>query len=306
MRNLFLILFVLLLAACQSADEPAQVESVESSPEPAAQEVQTENPDPLAAVLAAQPDETKARYEFRNPKETIEFFGIEPGMTVVEGLPGSGWYSKILLPYIGEEGCLIGANYALDMWPNFPFANEEFMAETSQWLENWPQQTKEWGGENNPHVAGFWFGLLPENLKGSADVVFFPRVLHNLARFQNEGVSNYLDVALADAYAVLKPGGIFGVVQHHARDDMSDEWAYGGNGYLKKSFIIEQAEAAGFAFVADSDINANSKDQPTEEDIVWRLPPSLVTSRDNAELKTQYEAIGESNRMTLKFRKPNS
>ena len=85
---------------------------------------------------------------------------------------------------------------------------------------------------------------------------------------------------------------------------MSDEFANGSRGYLKKAFVISVAEAAGFEFVGESDINANPNDQPTEEDIVWRLPPTLATSRDNPELKAELEAVGESNRMTLKFRKP--
>ena len=85
---------------------------------------------------------------------------------------------------------------------------------------------------------------------------------------------------------------------------MPDDWANGANGYLKKQFVIDQVEAAGFEFVAESAINVNDKDQPTTEDIVWRLPPTLMTSRDNEELKAQYLEVGESNRMTLKFRKP--
>ena len=143
---------------------------------------------------------------------------------------------------------------------------------------------------------------MPEKYHGTADVVFFPRVLHNLANFESKG--GFLTTALADAFTALKPGGTFGVVQHHARDDMSDEFADGSHGYLKKSFVIAQAEAAGFEFVAESDINANPKDQPTEEDIVWRLPPTFATSEDNEELRAEYAAVGESNRMTLKFRKP--
>ena len=87
---------------------------------------------------------------------------------------------------------------------------------------------------------------------------------------------------------------------------MPDEWASGSNGYLKKDFIIVQMEKAGFEYVDASDINANPKDQPTESDFVWRLPPSLGTSGDNPELRAEMEAIGESNRMTLKFRKPVS
>jgi predicted methyltransferase len=85
---------------------------------------------------------------------------------------------------------------------------------------------------------------------------------------------------------------------------MSDDWASGRNGYLKRDFLIGQMEEAGFEFVAASDINANESDQPTEEDIVWRLPPSLATSKEDPELKAKMEAVGESNRMTLKFRKP--
>jgi predicted methyltransferase len=260
--------------------------------------------DKLAAVLAAQPDEAKARYQYRHPQETIEFFGIEPGMTVVEGLPGSGWYTKILLPYLGSDGRLIGANYPLDLWPNFPFATEEFMAEMSQWLESWPAGAEEWRGDNGASIGAFWFGAMPGDMAGTADAVLFVRMLHNVWRFQSEGKGDYLDMALEDAYDALKPGGVLGIVQHHARDDRSDEWANGSHGYMKKQFVIDRVVAAGFEFVAASDINANDRDQPTDDDIVWRLPPTFATSRDNPELKAQLEAIGESNRMTLKFRKP--
>jgi predicted methyltransferase len=258
----------------------------------------------LATVLDAQPDEVKARYQYRHPKETIEFFGIEPGMTVVEGLPGRGWYSKILLPYLGSDGQLIGANYPLDLWPNFQFANEEFMAEMSKWLEKWPADAEGWRGDDGAGVGAFWFGAMPEEMAGTADAVFFVRMLHNVWRFQSQGKGDYLDMALNDAYNALKPGGVLGVVQHHAPDDKSDEWANGSHGYMKKQFVIDKVTAAGFEFVAESDINANPKDQPGEDDIVWRLPPTYATSRDNEELKAQYTAVGESNRMTLKFRKP--
>jgi predicted methyltransferase len=153
-------------------------------------------------------------------------------------------------------------------------------------------------------VDAFWFGSMPEEMQGTADVVFFVRMLHNVWRFQSEGKGDYLDMALKDAYDVLKPGGVLGVVQHHARDDKSDEWANGSHGYMKKQFVIDRVVAAGFELVAESDINANDKDQPSDDDIVWRLPPSYATSREDPELKAKYEAVGESNRMTLKFRKP--
>ena len=258
----------------------------------------------LTAALDAQSAEAKARYVYRHPAETLEFFGIKPGMTVVEGLPGRGWYTKILLPYLGDDGHIIGVAYSLDMYALFPFANEQFMARQRTWKQDWPAKSEEWGGGSGATMSAFHFGLVPPGLNGTADVVVFPRVLHNLARFQAQGKGNYLDVALADAYRLLKPGGIMGVVQHHARDEMPDEWATGANGYLKKQFVIEQMEAAGFEFVAASDINANPKDRPTTDDFVWRLPPSLVTSREDPELRQKMLAIGESNRMTLKFRKP--
>jgi predicted methyltransferase len=260
--------------------------------------------DKLAAVLAAQADEAKARYQYRHPQETIEFFGIEPGMTVVEGLPGGGWYTKILLPYLGSDGHLVGANYPLDLWPNFPFADEEFMAEMSEWLESWPADAEEWRGEDGASIGAFWFGAMPEEMKGTADAVLFIRMLHNTWRFQSEGKGDYLDMALNDAYDALKPGGVLGIVQHHAPDGVPDEWANGSHGYMKKQFVIDRATASGFELVAESDINANPKDQPSGDDVVWRLPPTYGTSREDEELKAKYTAIGESNRMTLKFRKP--
>ena len=303
MNKLLLVLLAVSVVACQRSGESTTAEPA-AEPATSPEEAAVVETDRLAALLDAQPDEVTARYQYRHPQETLEFFGIEPGMTILEGLPGRGWYTKVLLPYLGSEGHLIGSNYALDMWPNFSFASEEFMAEMSQWLEKWPADAEEWRGEDGASISAFWFGSMPEEMAGTADAVFFARVLHNLARFQDEGVSDYLDVALADAYRVLKPGGIFAVVQHCARDDMPDEWANGANGYLKKQFVIEQIEAAGFEFVAESGINANDNDQPTTDDIVWRLPPTFATSREDPELKAQYEAVGESNRMTLKFRKP--
>ena len=136
----------------------------------------------------------------------------------------------------------------------------------------------------------------------ASDAALFIRALHNLNRFEGDG--GYLTAALNDALEALKPGGILGVVQHRAPDEMSDEWAAGQNGYLKQDALIKRIEQAGFEFVAASDINANPKDQPGEDDFVWRLPPSLFTSNANPELKEKLTAVGESNRMTLKFRKP--
>ncbi|MBB5518640.1 class I SAM-dependent methyltransferase [Amphiplicatus metriothermophilus] len=256
----------------------------------------------LDAVLAAQPDDVKARYQWRHPRETLQFFGVEPGMTVVEALPGGGWYSKILIPYLGADGHLIGASYAMEMWPLFGgFATEEFIEGQRTWPVDWPAQMREAVGEG-AKISAFQFGSMPAAFEGKADVVLFIRALHNMARFEDEG--GFLTQGLADAYAVLKPGGIVGVVQHRAPEDSPDEWASGDAGYLKQSALIARFEEAGFEFVGASEINANPNDQPTTDDIVWRLPPTLGTSREDPELRAQMEAIGESDRMTLKFRKP--
>jgi len=183
---------------------------------------------PLDAALAQQDDAAKARFKYRNPKETLEFLEIAPGMTVVEALPGGGWYTKIL--YI--------------------------------------------------------------------------RAMHNLNRFNDTG--GYLDSALKESYAALKPGGVLGIVQHEGREDRPDEWADGSNGYLKKSNMIAAVEAAGFEFVGESDVNNNEKDQAKEGDFVWRLPPSYSGAGDDEEKRAAVDEIGESNRMTLKFRKPSA
>ncbi len=256
----------------------------------------------LHESLGAQPEEMQARYAARNPGATLEFFGIEPGMTVLETLPGGGWYTKVLLPYLGSEGTLIGADYAQDMFPLFGFFSEERIEAKKTWVPTWLAEAEAWRGDNGASLAAFQMGSLPDELKGTADAALVVRTLHNLARFESEG--GYLTTALQNVFDVVKPGGTVGVVQHHAREDMPDDWASGARGYLKKSFVIAAMENAGFEYVGESDVNANPKDQPGPDDIVWRLPPSLVTSREDAALKAKMLEVGESNRMTLKFRKP--
>lgn len=260
------------------------------------------NSDRLDEALDAQDEAAKARYTYRHPAETLAFFGIEPGMVVVEGFPGGGWYSKILVDYLGEDGELIGANYAYSMFPLFGFFSPEQMEKWKTWEQDWPVDAQAWGGEDGAEVTAFSFGTMPESLDSTADAVVMVRAFHNLARFESQG--GYLTDALQDIYDVLKPGGILGVVQHEAPADSPDDWADGDAGYLKKAWLIGRIEEAGFEFVAESDINENPADQPTTDEFVWRLPPNFATSRDNPELKARMEAIGESNRMTLLFRKP--
>jgi len=312
MNKILVAIFALVLAACQPASETETAETPESTPEaetaempeaaPEAVAAVDEESNTLAAVLEAQPDETKARYQYRHPQETLEFFGVEPGMTVVEALPGGGWYTKILLPYLGSEGRLIGANYSLGVSALYGSATEESMERARAWISKFPVDAAEWAGDDGASVDAFYFGSMPDAFKETADFVFIARALHGMARFDSQG--DFVNEAMADAFAVLKPGGILGVVQHHASDEMSDEFADGDRGYLKKGYVITAAEQAGFELVGESDINANPMDQPGEDDAVWRLPPSLSMSKEDPELEAKYKAIGESNRMTLKFRKP--
>lgn len=256
----------------------------------------------LAQVLAAQPESVQARYAWRHPQETLEFFGIEPGMTVVEALPGGGWYSKILLPYLGSNGSLIGADYSPDMYPLFGFFSDEILESKKTWVTDWTAEAETWRGADGAAVSAFVFGDMPESMKGTADAVLLIRALHNLNRFESQG--GFRTAALQNAFDVLKPGGIVGVVQHQVAEDKPDDWANGATGYLKKSAVIAFMQAAGFELVAESPINENPKDQPGEKDVVWRLPPTLSIEDENEETADAMRAIGESNRMTLLFRKP--
>lgn len=298
MKRTPLLLAVLSLVAC--GDAPGPTAAPKAAPEATPPQVVAEDTR-LAEVLAAQPEKVRARYVYRHPKETLEFFGIKPGMTVLEALPGGGWYSKILIDYLGGDGHLIGADYSLSMYPLFGFFNAEMLEAKKTWVADWTEEANGWRKEDDAMVSAFAFGSMPEEFRGKADAVLFIRALHNLNRFEKDG--GFLTSALKDAHDALKPGGTLGIVQHQARDEMPDEWADGSRGYLKKAALIARLEAAGFEFTADSPVNQNPGDQPAADDVVWRLPPSLATSREDPALKEKMLAIGESNRMTLKFRK---
>lgn len=253
----------------------------------------------LATVLGAQPAQTQARYGTRHPLQTLEFFGIKPGMTVIEALPGGGWYSRIISQYLGSGGRLIGADYAYAMYPMFNFYDDAYLEAKKSWTTTWKKDAAEFG---DAAVDAFLFGSMPSSIDGEADAILFIRATHNLARFEGNG--GYLTSALADAHQALKSGGIVGVVQHMAPADASDAWANGSNGYIKKQFVIDKFTAAGFTFVGESDVNINPADKPTEDDFVWRLPPSLATSKDKPALAASYRSVGETSRMTLLFKKP--
>lgn len=272
--------------------------SVEAPP---ADQAAAEASEKLDAVLAAQTPEVQARYKYRHPKETLEFLGVKPGMTVADTLAGS-YYSKILLPYLGDEGALVGVAYSMPHRALDYADNPERMARYQAWPTTYVEEATEWRGEGKTDISAFLFTEMPEDVKGTVDVFLLFRAMHHLNKYEDKiGTRTQ---AFSDIYAALKPGGVVGIVQHRAAADTDDEWAKGFNGYIKQAPLIEAATAAGFEFVGSSEINANPKDQAGEGDYVWRLPPSLSGSEEGSEKRAQLEAIGESDRMTLKFRKP--
>lgn len=254
----------------------------------------------LVAAVEARSEQDRSRDAARHPVETLTFFQVEPGMTVAEGLPGGGWYSKILADYLGSEGTLYGVNYPLKIWPLFANRSEE-------WRKARAAATKQFSAmvagfsDNGIRTDGFTFNTVPPEIAGSVDRVLLIRALHNLNRF--EAQAGLLSQALAGVRGMLKEDGLVGIVQHRLPESAPEAGADGSRGYLKESTVIAAMEKAGFELLARSEINANPKDQPGPNDIVWRLPPSLVGSADKPEQREAMRAIGESDRMTLLFGK---
>lgn len=284
------------LAGC-SREAPAPEDS-EPAAELAAEPSSSER---LDSVLAAQPEADKARYAHRHPKETLQFFGIGPGMTVVDTLPGDVWYAGILLDYLGADGKVIGADYSPEMWTLFGEFSPD-PKEKAAWPANFVAKMEAKRGADDAAVAAVQFGAIPADIAGTVDAVLVVRAIHHFMRLESE--RGYLTQALADIDTMLKPGGVVGVVAHRAPENSSDAWAVGEAGYVKQSAVVAAFQKAGFELVEASEINANPQDRPTEKDVVWRLPPTLATSENDPALKAKMQAIGESDRMTLKFRKP--
>ncbi|MEM1143054.1 MAG: methyltransferase [Pseudomonadota bacterium] len=260
---------------------------------------------PLAVLKAVTEDQSvqqKARYGARHPVETLEFFEVKPGMTVIEGLPGGGWYTRILAPYLGDDGTLIGAHHADEVWQYLrPIRDLEWEAERTERVRTWVERTAaDFAASAGVTLLSYQLSKMPEELVETVDRVLLFRMMHNL----QEVGDGYVEAAINEAYRALKPGGYAGVVQHRAPESSNDDWANGDAGYLKPSSLIAKFEAAGFELVGQSEINANPKDRPTESDVVWRLPPTLRTSKEGTPEREAMLAIGESDRMTLKFRKP--
>lgn len=254
----------------------------------------------LAAVVLDRDAEKRARDVHRRPVQTLSFFQVEPGMKVAEALPGGGWYSEILANYLGSNGALHGINYNVTMWPMFGFFSPERIESMSARTAAFPGLVAELS-DNGVEASGFTFASAPSELVGTLDRVLFVRALHNLARFEDN--AGTLTEALELSFALLKDDGMVGVVQHRAPENADDDWANGASGYLKQSMVIQAFTNAGFELVSSSEINSNEKDKPVKGDIVWRLPPSLNGSADDPEKRAAMQAIGESDRMTLLFKK---
>ena len=220
------------------------------------------------------------RDKYRNPYETITFFKIKPNMSVVELSPGAGWYTEIFANYLHEPGNLIAAHFDLN-------SDREYFKRGRANFEKKIQSSKMY---NNVSIVDLSSNLAPEN---SVDAVVTFRNLHNW-------IGPQMDTIFQNSYKALKPGGIFGIVEHRANEGTSLD-AMKKSGYVTEDYAISIAKKHGFVLVDKSEINANPQDLKNYEGGVWTLPPSLrLKDKD----KQKYLEIGESDRMTLLFKKP--
>lgn len=285
---------LLALAACDSQTENAQEETQEASAtaEAPAQEVQgMEEPgDTVLAILTSphRSEANRARDQYRNPEETLFFFGLERDDTVIEVNPGGGWYMEIIAPFVKDEGQYI----ALQPNPELADMPAYVVRQAEQIKTRFEEQTAIYGDAKlrfynpaNPSLGE------PE----SVDMVLTFRNTHN---WINASQAQEMFIAFAE---VLKPGGVLGVVQHRAEDGLPAEET-AGSGYISEQEVIDLAEDAGLELADRSNINANPRDTHDHPEGVWTLPPTLRLGEKN---RAMYEEIGESDRMTLRFVKPD-
>jgi predicted methyltransferase len=241
----------------------------------------------IDGVLAGawRSDKNKARDKYRHPKETLTFFGVTPTQTVIELYPGGGWYTEILAPLLKDNGHYIAAIVK----PDKP-EGEEALNKTGL--------RAKLNGDAAHYAGAQVVEFVPKTAAlgapGSADVVLTFRNVHNMT---DDGVAEPIFKAM---FAVLKPGGTLGVVDHRAKPGTTLA-ANKDTGYLPVDAVVKLATDAGFKLVAQSEINANPKDTKDYPKGVWTLPPTLTLKDQDRE---KYLAIGESDRMTLKFVKP--
>lgn len=242
----------------------------------------------LKEVIAGdhRSEKNKARDKYRNPFETLTFFGIRPDMTVVEIYPGRGWYTEILAPYLKDSGTLFAAEHPGD--PSYA-ALQRSLDAFDQKIQDAPElygEVKRTKLTKEGHIAP----------PGSADLVVTFRNVHSLMGSGTE------QEAFAAMFKALKPGGVLGVVQHRGDPNVKQD-PKAGLGYVNEDYVIELAEKAGFDLAEKAEINGNPKDTKDHPKNVWTLPPSLRLGDEDRE---KYLAIGESDRMTLRFVKPTS
>jgi predicted methyltransferase len=231
----------------------------------------------------------RARDPWRNPAETIAFFRIRPGMTVVDYMPANGWWTRILAPYLGEDGRYIGLNP--DLGPQIGRRPEQVPGDLGA---EFVRRAAGWTGMSAGRIAAYDSDGVPPALVGTVDRVVLMRQLHNLHRF------GWLANELATIRRLLKPDGLLGVEEHRARPDAPPAYADGGRGYMRERDVIALVEAAGFELAGRSEINANPADTADHPTGVWSLAPTFAEGERD---RTRYAAIGESDRMTLLFRK---
>ena len=230
------------------------------------------------------------RDAYRHPAQTLSFFGVAPGQTVIEVTPGSGWYSEILAPLLHDKGQYVAA--VVDPMSVPEGRGRDYQQRSREGLQkkfgSAPAQFDK-ASEVAYNPAAPVFGK-----PGSADVVLTFRNVHNWRK------SGQAPGMFKGFYEVLKPGGVLGVVEHRAKADVGDD---DDTGYVGQQQVIAMAKAAGFTLDASSEINANPRDTKDHPNGVWTLPPS--NNHDAADA-AKYKAIGESDRMTLRFIKPRS
>lgn len=244
--------------------------------------------DRLKEIIAGdhRSEENRARDKYRHPLEALTFFGIRPDMTVVEIYPGRGWYTEILAPYLKGSGTFYAAEHPGD--PSYEAVQRS--------LEAFDQKVKdapELYGEVKRTKLTKDGDIAPPD---SADLVVTFRNVHS---WMGAGTENE---AFAAMFRALKPGGVLGLVQHRGDPNAAQD-PKAGSGYVNEDYVIELAKKAGFELAEKSEINANPKDTKDYPKGVWTLPPSLRLGDEDRE---KYLAIGESDRMTLKFVKPAS
>lgn len=256
------------------------------------QSAETASNDQLPAAIASsdRSDANRARDNYRHPLETLQFFGIQPTMTVVEISPGGGWYTEILAPYLKANGKLYAAHFPAETNSDYYQRSRTNFVER---VANDANFAKVIVTEFSPS------GTAPIAPAASADLVLTFRNLHN---WYMGGSDSAVQQAFRQFYDALKPGGVLGVVDHRLPETRPDEDMQ-STGYMKESYAIAMAEAVGFQLAERSEINANASDSADHPRGVWTLPPTLRLGDDNRE---KYLEIGESDRFTLKFVKPKT